>query len=132
MSAFMVSHDCITRVVLSMRAFHAGYAEQDRDLLGMQLIELNRRAIKARYGELPEVEPYRYVEPLLTNRVSLQAYKSLRCFIYQCSEGDVPDETLYAHVAEARDNMAEAVGHRDGKRWDSVATKAAYDEAEWG
>ena len=131
MSAFLVSHDCIHRVVLGLRAFKGAYAHKDRDLLGMMLLELNRRAIKARYGELPDVEPYRYVER--NEKPSpMQVYKSLRCFLYQCSEGDVPSQPLYTHTSDAMENLAEALGHIDGRRWESPANKAAYDECEWG
>lgn len=133
MSAFMVSHECIHRVVLGMRSFHQGYAQQDRDLLGMMLVELNRRAIQARYRELPEVEPYRYVEPQPSNMMPIQVYKSLRCFLYQCSEGNVPDELLFKHAEQTRDRMAETLGHDTAKdRWDNAANGAAYQQADWG
>jgi len=134
MSAFMVSHDCVHRVVIALRAMRSEYMSMDRDLLGMQLLQMNRRALVARYGdnEAEAVGGYRYVEPEPTDgRLIVQTYKSLRCFLYQCSEGHVPDEPLYNVLVDVREKFALLLGH-DGERWHKPDIKIAYDACEWG
>lgn len=129
----MVSGDCINRVVFAMRAAKPEWLHHDPDLLGMCLLEMNRRALVARYGDnyAEAVEPYRYHEPRHRPTLLVQVYKSLRCFLYQCSEGDMPDTTLFLQLVGVRDHMACALGHR-GERWSRADIKAIYDECEWG
>lgn len=136
MSAFMVSHDCIHRVVFALRANQPQLNSHDPDLLGMLLIELNRRALKARYGSMPEVEPYTY-EPVTkcdTTKEIMQIFKSLRCFLYQCSEGDMPDQPLFEQTLEVRERMALALGYdeRHASSFKQPALREVYDACEWG
>lgn len=135
MSAYIVSHDCVHRVVVALRAMRGDFMDRDRDLLGMELLQMNRRACVARYGDnnVEQVDGYRYVEPMPKDgHLIVQVYKSLRCFLYQCSEGDVPDEPLYLVLLDVRDKFATLLGHEGDERWSKPAVKAAYDECEWG
>lgn len=50
------------------------------------------------------------------------AYKSVSCFIYQCSEGDVPKQYLYSGVSELQDMLAHEI----------VGMLPEYKEALWG
>jgi len=130
----MVSAECMSRVVFAMRSARVDFLRADPDLVGMTLLEMNRRALVARYGDnaVEAVEPYRYVEPVGVNPLLLvQVYKSLRCYLYQCSEGDIPDQPLYLQVAGVRDHMGLALGH-DGERWQRAEMKDVYDECVWG
>ena len=98
-------------------------------VLGAALRDLNVRAVLQRYpdcslerGDLPgpsPLLPYRYA-PLLVEPV--QALKALRCLLYQCSEGDVPETPLY----KALDDLS--------NRWalEIVSKLPAYDAARWG
>ena len=135
MSAFMVSPGCIHRVVFGMRATRPEYLRVDSDLHGMMLLEMNRRALIACYGDnsVEAIEPYRYVQPASHPHLLMQVYKSLRCYLYQCSEGDVPDFPLYLQLVGVRDMMATTFGY-DHKRdtWRRLDLKTVYDQCEWG
>lgn len=130
MSAFLVSPRTITRVIVALNANGVDEPTQDRDLLGMMLYELNVRALRARYpGDVHVAPAYRYVPE---NRIDLmQHYKSLRCFLYQCGEGDVPEQPLYLRLVAVRDHLAHLLGHNDDGTFRSAERKAAYDRCEW-
>lgn len=134
MSAFIVEHACISRVVLALRSGRPEYLRVDPDSLGMMLLDMNRRAVVARYGDnsVEAIEPYRYIEPMGGHpHLLVQVYKSLRCYLYQCSEGDVPDQPLYLQLDAVRNDMACALGHK-GETWKRAEIKAVYDACEWG
>lgn len=128
----MVSPDCIRRVVFAVHS--AQPPRIDADLLGMMLLEMNRRALVARYGDnsVAAVEPFRYSALPHHPHLLVQVYKSLRCYLYQCSEGDVPDQPLYQQLVGVRDSMARALGHDGAETWRVPDIKAAYDACEWG
>ena len=131
----MVSHDCIHRVCFAMRANVPQFHNHDPDMLGMLLVELNRRSLKARYGYLQEVEPYSYREPEHVGSMAImQIFKSVRCFVYQCAEGDVPDEPLFEQARHVRDRMSLALGYDEElpSNFKQAAMRALYDECEWG
>lgn len=50
-----------------------------------------------------------------------QFYKSLACFIYQCSEGEVPETELYKMLEEAQDKLAYKIAmdwaNEQGAEW---------------
>lgn len=124
MSAFIVAVETIDRVVMAMRP-NGSHAEQTR--LGRQLLDMNVRAVCARYGSVEDAnlaEPYNYtarVPRLAANAADdFVVLKALRCFLYQCSEGDVPQSTLFHVVSAAADVLvmrlavAFGLGSEDG------------------
>ena len=50
------------------------------------------------------------------------AYKALRCWLYQCTEGDVPNSPLYKAVEEIAAALAQEI----------VQALPEYDETPWG
>ena len=89
------------------------------------MFRLNCNAVDQRYGEGESATfrdlDYRYQRVIPPSIV--QAYKSLRCWIYQCSEGDVPEASLlYSTMAKVSDALAHEI----------VTGLPAYDRAEWG
>jgi hypothetical protein len=134
MSAYIVSHDCIARVVFALRSAQPERVI-DGDLLGMMLLEMNRRACVALYGDnnVEAITPFRYVTPPGEPHLIVHVYKSLRCYLYQCSEGDVPDQPLYLKLDALAGAMADTLGHdRTADRWLRPDVKAVYDAFEWG
>jgi hypothetical protein len=90
MSAFIVSERTMHRTVHALMPPDAPCAACDE--MGQQLYRLNAEAVLQRYGRPEDVRRYRYAvvfSPLI------QQLKSLNCLIYQCSEGTVPQTTLY-------------------------------------
>ncbi|MHB0858817.1 MAG: hypothetical protein ACYC5M_14775 [Anaerolineae bacterium] len=73
--------------------------------LARALFDMNVRAVCQRY---PDDAPERYTfhwqpEPLVTRAL---AYQSLRCFTYQCAEGDVPESDLYQIMDQFKASVA--------------------------
>lgn len=109
MSAYMVDSSTINTILAALEnAEYQGWSRwpKPRSLasrfipynndsmakLGQQLYELNARGVNARYSDHPADEwgvTYKYKRVPIPSR--LQAYKSLQCFLYQCSEGNVPE-----------------------------------------
>ena len=94
--------------------------------LGSAMRAMNVAAVVARYGPsdcLPgpfPLLPYQYESIMAPSPI--QAIKSLTCYLYQCSEGDVPKQTLYQQLTQWRGDLCE---HQ-------VSQSDAYEAAEWG
>jgi len=136
MSAFMVEDKTINRVVThvftngtydTLRRLNAECATPgepiDEPMLGAMLFSLNIQGVNARYGEGQAKEfrdlDYRYQYEHAT---PIQVLKSLQCWIYQCSEGDVPDTLLYQIMKEYEHMLADSI----------ISKLPAYNAAEWG
>jgi hypothetical protein len=135
MSCFVVEDKTINRIVSFLAnerdrewyqrqlalAINFGHTHPDfNQKLGEALLNLNLEAYRQRYTASEDDLPlYKFKWEL----VSLpQALKSLRCLIYQCSEGNVPDTPLYKEL--------DALSHRWAlKLCDMVP---AYNTADWG
>ena len=119
MSAFIVDDKTVNRILAQLRcSWESGghgttpyppddmpqpadprdYADAAREV-GQQMRDLNVAAVQARYpggGDLPGPHPllpyeYQYVPPAPL----VATIKSLRCFLYQCSEGTIPERPLF-------------------------------------
>jgi hypothetical protein len=64
--------------------------------LGQAMFDLNVRAVEARYGEgeAAQFRPLDYRHHF-ERTTDIGVYKALQCWLYQCSEGDVPEMPLY-------------------------------------
>ena len=89
-----------------------GFAtSQDKEALGVDLLAMNQDAVMQRYPEsdannLPgpiNPQPYKY-----TGIPSglFEAYELIGSFLYQCSEGNVPNTELYAAIQAIYNSMA--------------------------
>ena len=82
------------------------------------LRDVNVDAVNQRYNEHEQPGDYEHHWKLCS---TAQAYKALRCFLYQCSEGNIPERALYKALHQAAYAMAhEIVSHLD-----------AYEKADW-
>lgn len=140
MSAFIVEDTTINRVVswlgsvirdiysvreeLRKLGIDVNETEWKEDL-GRKMFELNIAAVNTRYGE-GEAEhfralnyQYRYEKPCSR----FQVLKSLRCWLYQCTEGDVPNEPLYTFFDSTVCRYL---------MMDIIDRMSEYDRAEWG
>lgn len=99
-----------------MRGVHCGQ-------LAQEMLELNIRAVRQRYEDadqaqmIPDGGTWSYE---LTS--SIQAYKSLRCFLYQCAEGDVPETSILYNIL---DELSDEMAH------DIVCDLPEYEKAKW-
>ncbi len=107
-------------------ANRTGNPSIDTAELGQRLYDLNVQATGERYPDEsadslpgPVVKGYTYTR--LVPPSPIQAYKSLGCLLYQCSEGDVPDSPLYQALQELQHGIAAAL----------VCDLPEYNRADW-
>ena len=100
-----------------------------RERLADAMLAMNIDAFRQRYGmrallvqDLDSVDlDARNWQPVAAFS-EVQFFKSLQCFLYQCSEGDVDETPLYKALDAIRDLLAPSINQ----------ASAAYDAAEWG
>jgi len=95
-------------------------ANESAQKIAQALYDLNVRAVNSRYSEDTSTvfDSFKNKMPM-SNK--FQLLKSLRCLIYQCSEGDIPDEPLYKRIKSIAACMA----------MDIVSNMPEYDAAKW-
>jgi hypothetical protein len=100
-----------------------GIATRPQDL-GEEMYKLNLAAVEDRYGEYSAGQmcnlDYKYRK--VANGGKIQVLKNLRCWLYQCSEGDVPNTVLYKFMDEYSGELA----------LDIVCKTPEWDAANWG
>lgn len=128
MSAFLVEDKTINRVVsylwehrkrLDLTEVGGLDKPSDRQKLAEAMYELNQQALVARYGKRDDIPAPVFSE---TTAAPIQVYKSLRCWLYQCSEGTIPEESLFfAAMEKIGGQIAERI----------VMSSREYDLAGW-
>lgn len=129
MSAFIVTQDTINRIVTTVTLSRFRFIEIELaelgladhpGVLGRALLEMNVDAVNQRYGDNtnPLVLPYRW-SPQPVNKI--QGYKSLQCWLYQCSEGNVPQQKLFQVMERFGHLLADEI----------ISALPAYENAEW-
>ncbi|RPJ40123.1 MAG: hypothetical protein EHM35_00525 [Planctomycetaceae bacterium] len=139
MSAYVVEDKTINRIVdffytklLGDRFYwpargitEAGYdldKREDRERLASAMFALNVEAVNARYPDSAEqFRPLNFTYCPTPAPLPVSAYKSLRCWLYQCSEGNVPKTDLYKLMDEASKLLAMQI----------VDDSPAYQAAGW-
>lgn len=87
-----------------------------------RLYNMNLDAISQRYAS-GAGDDYGYqFKNRLPIGCKVALYKKIRCLIYQCSEGDVPETDLYKQLNE----ISNALAH------DIVTHSKEYDNVAWG
>lgn len=140
MSAFIVKDKTINRILAYMIADHtlsydrgtlgldftdAKSLEASATMLGRAMMAMNCAAFNSRYGEGEaerELGDNRYNFQSISAPSKFQAASSLRCFLYQCSEGDIPNRLLFKAISDYADALA----------WSIVRDTPEYKNAEWG
>ena len=129
MSAFIVEQNTINRIVTVLGLAKYRYIEiqltelglaGNPGILGRAMLEMNVDAVNQRYGDNtnPLVLPYRYY-PQPVSRI--QGFKSLKCWLYQCTEGNVPQQKLFQVMETFCHFLA----------YEIIYSLPAYDNAEW-
>jgi len=95
------------------------------EALGQIMFLLNRNAVDARYGD-GEAAKFRQLDYRFehTEAVSLvQVLKSLQCWLYQCTEGDVPETALYGLFdTDVQMYLMDKI----------ITALPEYEQADWG
>ena len=144
MSAFIVEDQTINRIVTCLADLEhsnvepfmsltehgarfngsSGDERQARaDRLAREMFTMNMMAVHFRYGKLDDMMPERAFEFAWEHSGDAwQVLKSLHCYLYQCSEGNVPDRPLYKELKEFGARLADAL----------ACSQPQYDAASWG
>ena len=143
MSAFVVDTTCMDRVVRGFALMQPRMFNQDSlTASGRQFFKLNIEAVQQRYGGLHRADPiddieggratdYEYTEPPEVPGCppDIDSLKAMHCLIYQCSEGDVPEQRLYQLLVEISQKLEARIRAEHGT--DDIHDMPAYQRAEW-
>jgi hypothetical protein len=136
MSAFLVEEKTLNRIISYIddevarspwlrskfeKELGVNFAGDWKTALGQKMWDLNQLALSYRYGDPKQDLVYRFSPVVCT---SIQAYKSLQCWHYQCCEGDIPQESkLYTFFdTVVLSHIANSI----------IINTIAYEKAEWG
>ena len=130
MSAYVVEDSTINKIVSAIELVNNHRSDIFPNTpLGLQcnikdlaeaMSNMNVRAVNQRYSGKPEPNTFKYKSTSPAGRV--QTYKALGCFLYQCSEGNVPNEWLYIALKEWESSLAHRI----------ASSTEEYDSANWG
>ena len=138
MSAFIVENKTINRILTylelnqyqngqweSRRLKEAGHDITTQDgltILGRTMLNLNTDAVDQRYDEKNNREfvgKYNF-KTIPVDRI--QALKSLRCWIYQCLQGDIPEREFF--------KLMDAISYQ--WMYAIINDMKAFQTADWG
>ena len=121
---------------LQGQEYSAGFEPEALTKLGRELLYLNVRAVYCRYEDMRPKTPSQVVDFWLPGNEGteffyddgttpprpLQLYKTLQCFLYQCSEGTIIHDPLFKEM----EAWANRVGHF------IISMLPEYETAVWG
>lgn len=127
MSAFLVENKTINKIankVFSPNLDIYNTLEElkaigikDKETLGKELYKMNIEALNDRYGSAKDfANGLEYQFKIEANYSLISVFESLNCFMYQCSEGNIPNTKLYK-IMETLENL--------------IARKLVYDMPEY-
>jgi hypothetical protein len=139
MSAFVVTNETINNILFGLvhaknqpyKLFPRSEGEltitagdsKEMAEIGKKLFALNCQAVDQRYGNGQSKEFYTeaYQYKPFANVPRMQVYKSMRCLLYQCSEGNVPDTKLFQDLNDFCNGVARSI----------ISDLPEYDAASW-
>ena len=141
MSAYIVENETIDRIVTGLArlnnncypeismltSFRVGRSVgriADCTKLGKELLAMNTDAVNLRYPGTQDTAPaYKFNSSSAWQLKLIQFYKSLQCFLYQCTEGkEIETRKLFIELTEIKNNIARAI----------VNALPEYQDANWG
>jgi hypothetical protein len=130
MSAYIVEDETINNIIFSINRICKDKKPFEKILktdyltnqeLGVELLKLNLKAVTSRYGkkklekgELNCFETFKYKE--IYGLSLYQEVKTISCFLYQCSEGNVPNSKLFKLLDNLRGDISLEIVH-NSKEW---------------
>lgn len=138
MSAYIVEDETMDRCVraildgghydlvieLADKATRVALAAEDdkRTALGRLLFRMNEDAVAFRYDERADRASSKTYSYTHRSAEMVELFKSLDCFTYQCSEGDVPKRPLFRLCEAIQARIACGI----------VRLSDSYNRAAWG
>lgn len=128
MSAFLVTPKTIN--VIAEKLAESREFTEPVSQVASELLEMNLRALEERYGR--DEGSYGYTHQYRHEKAgSLEIYKRMRCYLYQCLEGDVPASALYQEVDRLCNTFAKIVEVEQQKGIDEILDSREYDLIPW-
>jgi hypothetical protein len=138
-SAFMVNTNVMAKVVtatlLNLDTFDgestcraallAAPTDAQKDVgtkIGRKLFLMNRRALHARYGNGEHLRRPDFVFEKWADATPVEQFRAIRCLLYQCCEGKVPNSRLYDQLNQAAGELAQRI----------VQDLPDFEKASWG
>jgi hypothetical protein len=138
MSAYVVDSETINKIVSFLNfsneyvywdhtylfrklGYNIPYIVDDYERLANDLFQMNVNAVKQRYSGDTEEYTYQF-RTSINVRPAVEVYKAAQCLCYQCSEGNVPDTSLYKALNQFCSDLAEVI----------IANMPEYQAAYWG
>jgi hypothetical protein len=90
--------------------------------IGRKLFLLNGRALRARYGCGEHLRLPEFVLERWADATPIEQFKAMRCLLYQCCEGKVPNTPLYDELNRVAGELARRI----------VQDLPEYEKASWG
>ena len=130
MSSYVVDQKTISRVITHLdhdrglrarmaRAMYPVDTDEGRHALGQSMLDLNVLAVNSRYRERSPNEEYNFEYQTVTE---IQAHKSLLCWLYQCSEGSVPEAKLMILMERICGEIANSI----------ICKLPSHSQSDWG
>src|SRR5215472_4158662 len=118
MSAFLVNTTVMAKVVtaillnldtfdgestcrVTLLADPTGAQKEAGTKIGRKLLLLNRKALRARYGCGEHLRVPEFIFDTWAEATPVAQLKAIRCLLYQCCEGKVPNSPLYDELNHA-------------------------------
>jgi len=111
MSSFYVGNKNISRLANDLAIWTADNPKDLADLL----YTLNRRALISRYGSekmADMIDSFEYDEQASFGLDDEQKLQSLKCYLYQCSEGDVSNSRLFRELESIKTKLEDLVAKK--------------------
>ena len=139
MSAFMVNTSVMAKVVTAillnfdkfdgrstargpLMAAPTDAQKETGTNIGKRLFLLNRRALRARYGNGEHIRAPEFAFETWADAKPVEQFKAMSCLLYQCHEGKVHESRLYDELNRAAGELAQRI----------VQDLPEYDKASWG
>jgi hypothetical protein len=124
MSSFIVKNKTINTFLSFL---NNNLSDEENTLIGRNLLKMNIEATEQRYSEpylnakekRQELKNFKFE---FVSTTKIQALKSLSCFLYQCSEGNIPSKKLFKDFRKKEIDLA----------FEIIDELRVYKEAEWG
>jgi hypothetical protein len=122
MSSFILEDEGICRILDNLKTL------EYKTKFGKKLLKMNIDAIGQRYPHNLFLNKSQQKERIAgfvyknLNSSKLQSYKSLQCFLYQCSEGTIPNRKLFKELRKVQSRLSNEI----------LTELPEYDVCEWG
>ena len=135
MSAFQVSAKSVSKIAEHI-TLHVGAGCSKS--VALDVFQMNLDAIRVKYGADELEDEFEFIPGSLDEQPTCsdldyireaQLYKTLRCFLYQCSEGTIPSRRLYIFI----EDLCSQLKQKTIERYEITPEEFehAFDLCEW-